>query len=170
MGALLATAAMIAITHMFPEQMMLTTIIAIGITSGIIYSYSAQLILHSGKAEDSINNSTLYQTISALGFGIAPMITGFMVEIDMNLVYQFLFFSVLLGFFTIAALKLFPTVACPMCPLPDTELRIQTHLRDYLLLPEIISEEDQILPNAMDPMVFGLGPLNYRSLAALGVP
>lgn len=53
---------------------------SIGFFSGLIYVFSSQLLVEYNLAAQDLKYSSIYETVSGLGFGITPLIVGIYIE------------------------------------------------------------------------------------------
>ncbi len=80
----------------YPEMIFVTVLnIALGFFNGLVYAFGAQVMLAHGKLTGSLKYVTLYEIFSGIGYGVTPLIAGFVA--DINLLANFLIIAVIIG-------------------------------------------------------------------------
>lgn len=89
-----------------PIRFIFHGIIGIGLLAGIIYTISSQALLQYSENQDTLKETSRYQTISALGFGITPLISGWITEYEIKMNFQVLMMFMLIMAIVVTVLEL----------------------------------------------------------------
>jgi len=77
----------------------------VGLFLGLIHGVGMKIMLEYGTAENSTRYSTINEIIVGMGFGLTPIIAGYVMEIEMYAIHYFLIFLGLLVFFILIYLS-----------------------------------------------------------------
>ena len=77
----------------------------VGLFLGLIHGVGMKIMLEYGTAENSTRYSTINEIIVGMGFGLTPIIAGYVVEIEIYAMHYFLIFLGLLVFFILIYLS-----------------------------------------------------------------
>ncbi len=77
----------------------------IGLFLGLIHGVGMKIMLEYGTAENSTRYATINEIIVGMGFGLTPIIAGYVVEIQLYAIHNFLIFLGLLVFFILLYLS-----------------------------------------------------------------
>ncbi|HMF32992.1 MAG TPA: MFS transporter [Candidatus Lokiarchaeia archaeon] len=71
-----------------PEMTLITVLnVALGFFNGLLFSLGNQVMLAHGKVTRSLKYATIYETFSAIGYGVTPLVAGFIA--DENILWNF---------------------------------------------------------------------------------
>ncbi|MFX0041911.1 MAG: MFS transporter [Candidatus Hodarchaeota archaeon] len=76
-----------------------------GLFLGLIHGVGLKIMLEYGTAENSTRYSTINEIIVGMGFGLTPIIAGYVVEIEIYSIHYFLIFLGLVVFFILLYLS-----------------------------------------------------------------
>ena len=76
-----------------------------GLFLGLIHGVGLKIMLEYGTAENSTRYSTINEIIVGMGFGLTPIIAGYVVEIEIYSIHYFLLFLGILVFFILMYLS-----------------------------------------------------------------
>ncbi|MFX1320579.1 MAG: MFS transporter [Promethearchaeota archaeon] len=77
----------------------------VGLFLGLIHGVGMKIMLEYGTAENSTRYATINEIIVGMGFGLTPIIAGYVMEIEIYAIHYFLIFLGLLVFFTLTYLS-----------------------------------------------------------------
>ncbi len=77
----------------------------VGLFLGLIHGVGMKIMLEYGTAENSTRYSTINEIIVGMGFGLTPIIAGYVMEIEIYAIHYFLIFGGLLIFFILTYLS-----------------------------------------------------------------
>ena len=77
----------------------------VGLFLGLIHGVGMKIMLEYGTAENSTRYSTINEIIVGMGFGLTPIIAGYVMEIEIYAIHYFLIFLGLLVFFILMYLS-----------------------------------------------------------------
>lgn len=77
----------------------------VGLFLGLIHGIGLKIMLEYGTAENSTRYSTINEVIVGMGFGLTPIIAGYVMEIEIYAIHYFLMFLGVLVFFTLMYLS-----------------------------------------------------------------
>ena len=84
------------LTFSFPEMIVVTVLnIVLGFFNGLVYAFGAQVMLAHGKVTGSLKYVTIYEVFSGIGYGVTPLLAGFIT--DVNLLTNFMIIAILIG-------------------------------------------------------------------------
>ena len=102
-SALVSIVAITAIASsflVFRNIFMITILsIATGLFFGLLHGVSMKIMLDYGTAKNTTKYSTINEIIIGIGFGVTPIIAGYVAEVDIYLMYTFMMFLGICLFF-----------------------------------------------------------------------
>ena len=78
------------LTIIFPAQLLVIVIILMGFCCGLIYVFPLQVTLNYGTVGDSLKYAGYSEMFTAIGYGVLPVIAGFVAEINLMFNYRLL--------------------------------------------------------------------------------
>ncbi len=78
------------LTIIFPAQLLVIVIILMGFCCGLIYVFPLQVTLNYGTVGDSLKYAGYSEMFTAIGYGVLPVIAGFVAEINLMFNYKLL--------------------------------------------------------------------------------
>jgi MFS family permease len=96
-----ACLAISALILAYPEMTFVTVLnVALGFFNGLVYAFGAQVMLAHGKLTGSLKYVTIYEIFSGIGYGVTPLVAGFVADISLLSNFLIIASLICIGFTT----------------------------------------------------------------------